>query len=457
VVGAATWGIARYKAQQRISAFKTAEATRRDRVVTVQTTGVVEPERKVSIRPRVSAELKRLAVREGSELSRGQEVALLDATEFAIRVRAAEAALEQARANERDARAREAAAAAGQRGAVAALAAAREQLNQARFTAAQAGNPGDAPSEVEIARIALEGDRLRLQRCQEILKDTKFLVGKNAESRERQRQDEMAVLAAEADVRKSEQALKEAEREQQRKTAQVAERANDVKRAGAGLDAAAAEVTRARQAVDAAQAVVLQAKSAVEAAQVEAGYCRIVSPLAGVVTFIGAEEGEVVMSESGNQTGTVIAIISDLRRMICKAQVDETDIGNVSVGQKARLTLGTGGKAYDGRVLNIAKQTTGERALAAFEVKIEVANADLSLRPGMTLNVDVLVSQRARVLTVPHEAIYSEGGAPMVRVLHGTKVEPRQVKLGEEFPDATEVTEGLHEGDRVLIGPAPAE
>lgn len=444
------------QATSRLAKYKTAIVVRQDMSVAVQATGVVEPEHRVNIRPRVSAELIRLSIVEGAKVAKGQAIGSLDPREFAIGVRAAQAQLAVARAEERQALASLMKAQAGEAAAKASLGSARERLHQLRLAAAQEGDAGH--TEVEIAKIELERVQNELQQCEATLADTRRLVAAEAESRERARQDERVALAARAEVKKAEQRLREAQREQDRRVAAAAEAQSEVRRAEAELASTHAGVSQAQQAVEAARAAILYADTAREGAELELGYCDVRSPLAGVVTFVGAEEGEVVLREMGNATGSIIAVVSDLSRIICRAQVDEVDIGKVRVGQSATLVLGSGGRTYRGRVYSIARQTAAGPAagqssnVAEFEVKLEVDNADLSLRPGMTLNVDILISGRQRVLTIPHEAIYSEAGVPMVHVVLGTRLEPRRVSLGEAFPEAMEVTGGLREGDRVVLG-----
>src|SRR4030095_16745159 len=84
------------------------------------------------------------------------------------------------------------------------------------------------------------------------------------------------------------------------------------------LDAADAEIARARDGLS---------------------YTVITSPIDGVVTRLNAEVGELVVTGTMNNAGTIIMEVADLSQMVLKAKVDETSIADVKGGQKARVRM----------------------------------------------------------------------------------------------------------------------
>ena len=151
--------------------------------------------------------------------------------------------------------------------------------------------------------------------------------------------------------------------------------------------------------IQAARARVAKACAALAQAQTRLDYATLVSPLTGVVLAKGAEDGEYVVP------GMPVITVGELDRPWVRAYISETDLGRVKLGQKVRVTTDTyPGKVYDGRVTFIASQaeftpknvqTAKERVKLVYRIKVEMANPNQELKPGMPADAEILVGKEA--------------------------------------------------------------
>ena len=134
----------------------------------------------------------------------------------------------------------------------------------------------------------------------------------------------------------------------------------------------------------------------------------ITSPIDGVISRLNAKQGEVVITGTMNNPGTVIMSISDLSRMQVRTRIDEIDVPLVKAGQRANIYLQSDqDRPVPGRVLRVASKgvkPTG-RDVVTFEAIIEVMSQDERIKPGMTANVEIEVAKHAQAITVPVEAV----------------------------------------------------
>ena len=134
----------------------------------------------------------------------------------------------------------------------------------------------------------------------------------------------------------------------------------------------------------------------------------IVSPIDGVISKVQAKAGEIVVTGTMNNPGTVIMAITDLSQMQVRARVDESDVSLVRPDQAVDIFLPSDPQqAIPGGVLRVA--TTGTkppgRDVVTFETLILVESDDARVKPGMTANVEIQVAHKDGALTVPVQAI----------------------------------------------------
>jgi len=134
----------------------------------------------------------------------------------------------------------------------------------------------------------------------------------------------------------------------------------------------------------------------------------IESPIAGVISKLNAKQGEVVITGTMNNPGTVIMTISDLSQMQVRARVDEVDIPLVMADQHARVYLQSDQQVpVPARVVRVASKGTRMvgRDVVYFEALLEVLSNDARIKPGMTANVEIEAAKHDDVIAVPVEAI----------------------------------------------------
>ena len=171
------------------------------------------------------------------------------------------------------------------------------------------------------------------------------------------------------------------------------------------------------------------------------------------ITFYAPASGYVLERKAfPNQyvtPGTELYRLADLSTIWVQADVYEFEAPNVSLGQEATLTAGSlPGQTVRGRLVYIYPEVKPDTR--TLTVRMEFANADLQLKPGMFVNVDLRRSL-GRQLTVPVDAVLDSGRRQMVFVDRGGgSFQPREVQLGERTETLVTVLRGLRAGEKVV-------
>ena len=272
----------------------------------------------------------------------------------------------------------------------------------------------------------------------------------------------------------------------------------------AGLTAQA-EVDSAKATLDAARAQVQQATAALSQSTTNLRYTKITAPTDGVVVDKQYEVGQTVAASF--QAPTLFQIAQDLTKMQVQADVDQSDIGRVKVGQIARFNVDAyPDEEFRGRISQIRYNAQVNQNVVTYPVILEVENPEGRLRPKMTANVTIDVDTVRDVLRVPNTALRfkppqpegsekesragggdasdrvarsGQGGGPMgaaAQIPRGRrgaaaaktqtvytmgadkKLTPVEVRTGITDGRFTQVVSGaLKEGDAVVIGLATAK
>ena len=173
--------------------------------------------------------------------------------------------------------------------------------------------------------------------------------------------------------------------------------------AASGLTAQA-DVDTAKAAYDGAVASVQQAAAALRQAQTNLQYTKIASPIDGVVVDRAYDVGQTVAASF--QAPTLFQIAQDLTKMQVQADVDQSDIGRVHVGQVARFTVDSyPDQEFRGRIGQIRLNATVAQNVVTYPVIVEVANPEQKLTPKMTANVTIDVASVQNVLRIPNAAL----------------------------------------------------
>lgn len=199
----------------------------------------------------------------------------------------------------------------------------------------------------------------------------------------------------------------------------------------------------------------------------------ILAPIAGRVTSLKAEKGEMAIPGVSNLPGATLMIISDMSEINAEINVNESEVVRLKLGQEAQVLVEPfPGKVFPGRVLEIASaaEKVGQDAnMYKVKVAMDMKTPEIQrLRPGMSARAVILTSEAKGVLRVPLQSVQEREGSleeaqkkgllspeahSIVWVLQGGKALERSVKTGAANTQYFEVREGLQEGERVLTGP----
>src|SRR5918996_1588831 len=298
------------------------------------------------------------------------------------------------------------------------------------------------------------------------------------------------LLAAQSNIEKSNvgvaDTLRTLERNQQlRKKDLMAQ--SDLDAAQAAYDAAVAQVE-----VNRAQAA--QAQASLKQATVDLNNTVIRSPVDGLVISRNVDVGQTVAASL--QAPTLFTIANELAKMEVHTNVDEADVGNVKEGQEVTFTVDAfPSRRFRGRVHQVRNAPIVVQNVVTYDAVVRIDNKELLLKPGMTANVQFMVSRQEDVLAVPNMAMRFKppnekdeaqellrqeqsraaprvgagrtsrsgqgGGAGRgprrlrIYVLRDSKAQPVEVELGITDGSKTELKGGeVKENDVVIIGMA---
>ena len=236
------------------------------------------------------------------------------------------------------------------------------------------------------------------------------------------------------------------------------------------------DVAQAKASIERANATMVNAKSTLDQTVVTA-------PSDGVILKKLVDEGTIVPSAlSFAASGNTLLQLGDVSRMYVDTTVDETDIANVSPGQHVDISMDAyPGIPFEGKVIRIDPSADVIQNVTMFHVRVELDNSSpmyALLKPGMNATCEFVHDKKDDVIAVPNEAVHTDdrgqyveiasGGKPYIPAGSKTPPDPdtlvqvkpirRDVQVGLEGNDTTEITGGLKVGERIItqkIEPAP--
>jgi len=217
------------------------------------------------------------------------------------------------------------------------------------------------------------------------------------------------------------------------------------------------------------------AKAQVEKADEDIKYTKITAPFDGTLTVVKAEEGEMVVTGTMNNAGTMILEIADLSKMLMVAHVDESQIDSIKVGQHANVRIG----AYHDQMFEGTVHTVGESRTTDtldqtkyFEIKILLDLKGRRIRSGLSADADIETQRQTGVIRVPSQSVMGrpidqlpedlknspeiEKGktfATVVFRLIDNKAVMTPVTVGASDDTHTIIKSGLKENEPVIVGP----
>ena len=153
-----------------------------------------------------------------------------------------------------------------------------------------------------------------------------------------------------------------------------------------------------------AEATVKLNQAALNMAAVNLGYCKIYSPVDGIVIVNNIEVGQTVAASFN--TPELFQIANNLKQMQIDSSVAEADVGGVVEGQDVDFTVDAYPyRTFRGTVTQVRNSPTTVNNVVTYDCVIGVTNADYKLKPGMTANVSVILAQRKNTLQIPNGAL----------------------------------------------------
>lgn len=212
-----------------------------------------------------------------------------------------------------------------------------------------------------------------------------------------------AVVAAEASVGQAAAATKEARSNLQR-LEEVHRLSNGQVPSAAELDTARATLDKAVANENAARANVASARATLSTNETNLSKASIRSPIDGVVLTRNVDPGNAVAASL--QAVTLFTIAEDLHALQLSVNVDEADVGQVQNGQEAKFTVAAWpGRNYPAKIVRVAYGSTLTDNVVTYTALMDVPNADLTLRPGMTATAVITATEHREVLLVPNRAL----------------------------------------------------
>lgn len=225
-----------------------------------------------------------------------------------------------------------------------------------------------------------------------------------------------------------------------------------------------AEMEQSQTTYEQAEQDVVRTKSQYERAKTNLGYATISSPVDGTVISRKVDVGQTVAASF--QTPDLFEIAEDLSKMQIETSVSEADIGAVREGQRVTFTVDAyPNKTFEGRVHQIRLSPTTTSNVVVYTVVIEVDNSDLSLMPGMTAFVTIIVDERFNTFKVQNSAflvrsfdtlgVETNGATPATHlaILRNGKITFVEYTKGLVGATETEiVSDGIMDGDKIVVG-----
>jgi HlyD family secretion protein len=276
-------------------------------------------------------------------------------------------------------------------------------------------------------------------------------------------------------------------------------RRNSWATADAGLAQAQARVAQARAQKDSAEKHISQANATLTRVTDVLQKTSYAAPFDGVITNLPVREGETVVMGIQNAPGSTLMTIADMSVITAEVKVDETDIVNVHLGQLAEVSIdaipkkifhGTVSEIGDNAIVRSSGVSTSQQATASeeakdFKVVVNLQDAPLDLRPGLSTTAKITTATRNDVVAIPIQALTIrsqtqleqrnptsgtvQAAAPApnasmakgqkkdaeiqgVFVIRNRKAEFVPVTTGITGTTDIEVLDGLKEGDEVITG-----
>lgn len=444
---------------------ETAVATERELAVTVTASGKVESGLSADLYPPAAGTIDQIFVSDGATVTAGTKIARLESEPFELQVAQARAGLSAAQAQLANIDA-QATGPADLTAACAQVEAARQQYVAAKAALASVGSSGPSQAQIDAAEAQLAAAESGYNNA---------VAAYNAAVASSPNPSVDATVAAAAANRDAAYAgllSAEVAVDQLNSTDLTAARAQaqaGVDQAYAGWKGAEAQLAKLRNADAGAQRAaaedgVQQAAVALSLAEANLEKATLVAPIDGIVVFndaaaalgaAGAAAGASALPAEGSVVSPQAApfTVVDLDALKFSAEVDEADIERIQVGQTVLVSLDAFPTTDFETVVRRVNPTAQPTATGGtvFVVEIELKDTGEDILIGMKGDAEIEVSSVGAALTIPVEALFSEGGTDFVYRVDDNVLDKTEITVGATTDTEVEVVEGLTEGDVVAL------
>jgi HlyD family secretion protein len=380
--------------------YKTVKALKGDLIIKISAKGIVEPNFKVEVKSKASGKVLTFPFEEGDYLKKGEALLHLNKNDETRSVAKANADLKSSEASLE-------------------ISKTALLLQKNRYKT----NLKLSESEVEEANVNLK-DSLDNKNRQSDLYKKKYTSKESIEkSITNYKVNKENLTQAIARLRASKDAI------------------HDITMKEYEVELASAEVTRRQVALD-------ESSERLEETDIYA-------PINGVIIQKLVEEGQIISSGiSSVSGGTPLAEIADMSRMFIMADVDETDIGEIRVGQKVEVTADAFyGETFQGKVLRISPKGIVVNSITIFKVKVEILGDSKNLlKPMMSSNIDIITKKIKNTTYIAREAIRETDDKPNVVILTDDIPKEISITVGVQTPIYAEILSGINHDQDVIIG-----
>ena len=187
--------------------------------------------------------------------------------------------------------------------------------------------------------------------------------------------------------------------------------------------------------------------------------CTLKAPKDGLVIYANERnrqaETEIKNGAKVNE-GTTIIRLPNLSRMRADVEVHEAKVDKIRTGMAARVRLQ--GREFEGTVISVANrpQSNWMSTAKKYVVQVRIDGEPQEVRPGVTAEVEIIVADLKDVIAVPVAAVMEKRGQYFCAVRKGEAIERRAVTLGLGNDKLVNITEGLEDGDALILNPRKA-
>jgi HlyD family secretion protein len=410
----------------------------------ITSSGKVVPVQSVNISPKNPGILKQLYVEQGDRVQTGKILARMDSADIQARIQQFSANLAQSQAQLAEAEA-------GSRPQEIAQSKARLSQAQAQLDQAKAGN---RPQEIAQAQALVDAAQAKANYSSEKVKRYQYLYQQGAVQKQELDQFISEDKSAIANLQEAQKRLS---------LQQAGSRSEEMTQRKAVVEEAKAQLqlmengTRP-EIINQRKAGVASAQAQLKAEQVNLEDTIIRAPFAGIVTQKYANIGAFVTpttSASSSASATSSSIVAVARGLEVLAQVPEADIGRIKQGQSVEIVADAyPDQVFKGSVRLISPEAVVEQGVTSFQVRVALDTGADKLRSGLNVDLTFLGDRLSNALVLPTVAIVTEKGQTGVLIPDAkNKAQFREVTIGSQIKDQTQILEGVKAGDRVFIDP----